>query len=115
MKKIFTLLFCLAAMTISASAQDESLVDQCVNIVLGNENATMTKFNFDVNNDGVIDIADVTLLIDVQRNLAANRAPAQDGDIDALIQEVLTTTSPEPNLTDVNKAIEKKLRDQNNK
>ena len=49
MKKIFTLLFCVMAV---AAYADDARIDQCINIVLGNENATMlTAQNFDVNND----------------------------------------------------------------
>ena len=64
MKKIFTLLFCVAALT--AGATDTSMVERCVNVLLGNEvPSTTLAADLDANHDGVISIADVTILIDM--------------------------------------------------
>ncbi len=110
MKKIFTLLFCVMAI---AAYADDARIDQCINIVLGNENATMlTAQNFDVNNDGIIDINDVTQMI--SENLATKRAPAkakQAIDVDAIIKDIIDEVPPTPNLGDVNEAISKNLEE----
>lgn len=69
MKRIFTLLFC-AALFSAANATDVTTVDQCINVLLGNNQptalrATASTANLDANNDGVITITDVTTLIDM--------------------------------------------------
>ena len=113
MKKIFTLLFCVAAMAFAASAQGDDNVDKCINIVLGNEQPTTTikAVNYDVNQDGVIDIEDVTLMIRVNSEAGVQSAPAQEEiDIDGLVKEVLQSKTGEPNISDVNKAIDQNLK-----
>lgn len=111
MKKIFTLLFCVCAVAIAAHA-DTSRVEQCINIVLGNEqpSTTLAAANFDVNNDGVIDINDVTMLISI--DLAAKPAPVKPKqliDVDAIIKDIIDDVQPTPNLGDVNEAVSKNL------
>lgn len=116
MKKIFTLLFCVAAMAFAASAQGDEVVDKCINIVLGNEQPTTTikAVNYDVNQDGVIDIEDVTLLIQANVEASAQKAPAQgEIDIDRLVKEVLESETGEPNISDVNRAIDQNLKRKN--
>lgn len=115
MKKIFTLLFCVGAVAIAAHA-DTSSVEQCINIVLGVDQptATLTAPNFDINNDGVVDINDVTAFI--ARDLASKPAPAlaipkQPIDVDAIIKDIIEDGEPTPNLGNVNEAISKNLED----
>ena len=116
MKKIFTLLFCVCAVAIAAHA-DTSRVEQCINIVLGVEqpSTTLAAANFDVNNDGVIDINDVTEMI--RQDLATKPAPAltrpkQLIDVDAIIKDIIDDVQPTPNLGDVNKAVSKNLEEE---
>ena len=113
MKKIFTLLFFVAAMAFAANA-DNGNIQNCIDVVLGKIEAPakLTSPNLDVNNDGEIDVADVAMLIkmelDQQRPMA--KAPAQKIDVDKLIKESLETRTGEPNISDVNKAIDHNLR-----
>jgi len=112
MKKIFTLLFCVLAMGLSANAEDLPLVDRCINVLLGNETpTTLMATNLDANNDGVISIADVTTLIDeaLQVN-QVNAAPAQDNNVDAIVNEIIVNADHSPNISDVNKAVDKNLK-----
>ncbi len=78
MKKIFTFLFCLMALGLTAQA-DEALVNQCIDAALNNANdqVTLASPSIDVNHDGVINITDVTLLInqDLAEKQAVKRAP----------------------------------------
>lgn len=112
MKKIFTLLFCVVAIGLSASAEDNSLIDRCINVLLTGEQPTRAMAtDMDANHDGVISIGDVTALID--QKLAANqgnRAPASEIDVNAMIDEVLKSQTGEPNIHDVNEAIEHNLK-----
>ena len=112
MKKIFTLLFCVVALGFAAQAEDNGLIDRCINVLLGGEQPTMLMAaNLDANHDGVISISDVTTLIDQQlMEQQANRAPATEVDVDALIEEVLKAKAGEPNIHDVNEAIEHNLK-----
>lgn len=115
MKKIFTLLFCVCAVAIAAHA-DTSRVEQCINIVLGVEQpTTLMAQNFDVNNDGIVDINDVTEMI--RQDLAAKPAPAltmpkQLIDVDAIIKDIIDDVQPTPNLGDVNEAVSKNLKEE---
>lgn len=114
MKKLFTLLFCVVATGIAANANELPLVDKCINVVLGVEQPTTLMATYlDADHDGVISIHDVTTLID-QANMEdqVNHAPARNMDVEALINEVLTTTDGNPNINDVNKAIDNKLKNQ---
>jgi len=114
MKKIFTLLFCVVAMGFAANASELPLVDKCINVLLGNEQPTaIMATNLDANGDGVINIADVTTLIDMAL-LGQQQAPAQQqaGEIDvqAIINDMLDDEPPTPVITDVTDGI-----DHNNK
>lgn len=114
MKKIFTLLFCVVAMALTASAgTDDGIIEQCINVVLGKDApAKLTSPNLDVNNDGKIDVADVSRLIDMKLGKTApvrTLIPAQKIDVDKLIHESLQTTTGEPNISDVNRAIDHNL------
>lgn len=117
MKKIFTLLFCVAAFSFATSANTNvELVEQCINVLLNNNGpsriqATEVNPVFDANHDGVITIADVTTLIDqgLEQEMA-NHAPSQKMDVDAIIDEILTSDKPKANIGDVNKAIEHNLK-----
>lgn len=113
MKKIFTLLLFVAAMALTANA-DNAKVQNCIDVALGKEApAKFMGTNMDVNNDGVVDVADVALLIKMDLNEkkdAMFKAPAQRIDVDKLIRESLETRTGEPNISDVNKAIDHNLR-----
>ena len=118
MKKIFTVLLFVAAMAFSASAE-EGLVQHCIDVALGKE-APSTQFNavnLDVNNDGVINVADVTMLIKMQQEEAGvqAKAPARKIDVDKLIIESLESETGEPNISDVNQAIDHNIKIEKNK
>jgi hypothetical protein len=112
MKKIFTLLLFVSAMAFSASAE-EGIVQYCIDVILGKEVPT-TKYsavNLDVNNDGKINVADVTLLIQMQlQEQGAQKAPEQKIDVDKLIIESLETETGEPNISHVNQAIDHNIK-----
>lgn len=114
MKKIFTLLFCVVAMGLAANAE-ESLIDQCINALLTqDQNTTLRSATLDANNDGVLTIADVTTLIDM--NLMAqqiNRAPAKKTDVQTVINQVLQTETGEPNINDVQEAVDQNIKQDN--
>ena len=114
MKKIFTLLFCVVAMGFAANASELPMVDKCINVLLGIEQPTaIMAANLDANGDGVINIADVTTLID-KALLAQQQAPAQPqaGEIDvkAIINDMLDGVPPTPTIDDVTDTVDKKLK-----
>lgn len=114
MKKIFTLLFCVVAMGFAANASELPLVDKCINVLLGNEQPTaIMATNLDANGDGVINIADVTTLIDMAL-LGQQQAPAQQqpGEIDvqAIINDMLDDEPPTPVITDVTDGIDHNIK-----
>lgn len=111
MKKIFTLLFCLVALTAAANTDEQ--IDQCINALLnGNTNPTLMApaANLDADGDGLLSIGDVTKLIDMKLEVGVNRAPAKKIDIDALADEIVRTTTGEPNVNDLNEAIDENLK-----
>jgi hypothetical protein len=112
MKKIFTLLFCVTAMSFaSQAANNYDAVQRCINYLLGLEQPmTLMATNLDANHDGDINIEDVTTLIDM--DLEANQpamAPAQEVDVEAVIKDMLDNEPPTPTIDDVTDTIEKKL------
>ncbi|MBQ3731543.1 MAG: hypothetical protein IJS04_03550 [Muribaculaceae bacterium] len=114
MKKIFTLLFCVAAMALAANAET-SRAQECINYLLYGSDAPKAAMvaEFDVNNDGVVDICDATMMInmDIQARAQA-KAPAKNKvDVDAIINDILDDVPPTPNLGDVNTAISKNLEE----
>lgn len=114
MKKIFTLLFCVVAMGFAANASELPLVDKCINVLLGNEQPTaIMATNLDANGDGVINIADVTTLIDMAL-LGQQQAPAQQqaGEINvqAIINDMLDDEPPTPVITDVTDGIDHNIK-----
>lgn len=114
MKKIFTLRFCVVAMGFAANASELPLVDKCINVLLGNEQPTaIMATNLDANGDGVINIADVTTLIDMAL-LSQQQAPAQQqaGEIDvqAIINDMLDDEPPTPVITDVTDGIDHNIK-----
>ena len=118
MKKIFTLLFCFVGMAISANAADLTPVYQCAYAVLSHNGNTMMMANpnLDANHDGVLNIADVTFLINQvlqAEQEEINRAPARDEDIEGLIHQVLETKGTPPTIQDATDAINKKLKENN--
>ncbi len=116
MKKIFTLLFCVVALGFAAQAQDATVVDRCINVLLNQDQPTLRAAvaDLDANQDGILSILDATMLID--RNLQVQQtqqAPVQQqSDVKAIVDEALETTTGQPDIEDVNKAIEKGLKKQ---
>ena len=110
MKKIFTLLFCVTAMAMAANAHEFANVDQCINTLLNRgDNTTMmtTSQQLDANHDGVLNIHDVTCMINeilADSEQGMNRAPKQKQDIDKLIEQALKTTD-KPDINTVTDAI----------
>ena len=117
MKKIFTLLFCLIGMAMTASATDLTPAYQCAHAVLSHNGNTqmLTAPNMDANHDGVLNIADVTFLInqalEAEQAEQINRAPAKDENINGLINKVLETEG-EPTVKDVTNAVNQKLENE---
>ena len=113
MKKIFTLLFCVA-MGVAANASELPLVDQCINVLLGVEQPTaLMAANLDANHDGVINIADVTTLIDMALQAKQQKAPARtEGEIDvqAIINDILDGEPPTPTISDVTDGIDHNIK-----
>ena len=117
MKKIFTLLFCVAAMSMTASAADDALIDRCMKMLLSDDaNSVMLMSpNMDINHDGVFNIADLTALIDKmiaerETNMAPENAPTE-ADINGMIRDAIGGVPPTPTIQDVTNAIDKKKKD----
>lgn len=112
MKKIFTLLFCMTAMALAANATTRA--EMCINMLLGNPTSTnLNAVNLDANNDGVVNISDVTAFIDMDLQAAeAERlsAPKQELDVDAIARKVVEAEVAEPTINDVNEAINQNLK-----
>lgn len=81
MKKIITSLFCILAVGLFAQANENVLINKCIDRVLEGDNATMviTAPSMDVNNDGAINITDITIMInqDLQSRNQTTNAPAK--------------------------------------
>lgn len=117
MKKIFTLLFCVAAMSLTASATDNGLVDRCLKMLLNEDanTAMLMSPNMDINHDGVFNIADLTALIDKmiaerETNMAPENTPTE-ADINGMIRDAIGGVPPTPTIQDVTNAIDKKKKD----
>ena len=84
MKNIFTLLFCVAATAFAASANNDAQIERCINHLLGDDaNVTMLQAqNMDVNHDGVINITDVTTLIN--QNIQKKQAKAAKRELEPM-------------------------------
>lgn len=111
MKKIFTLLFCVVAL--SAAANTEAQIQQCINALLNNTATPQLmapNANLDADGDGMLSISDVTTLIDQMLQGDVNRAPAKQIDIDALADEIVRSTTRDPNINDLNEAIDENLK-----
>ena len=114
MKKIFTLLFCVTAMALAASAND-NVIEQCINHVLNDGTATtMTRATeLDANNDGVINITDATVLINRSLNGSqVNNAPTVERKkTQIIIGNVLNDPKPEYSIKDATESINQDLKD----
>lgn len=113
MKKIFTLLFCVAATAFAASADNDALIERGINYLLGNESdITMLQAqNLDVNNDGVINITDIITLINanIQEKKAQLASDNRKPNTQALIDKVLNEESSSVTITTVTEAINEDL------
>ena len=113
MKKIFTLLFCVAAMAFAAQA-DDNLLDQCINYLVnnGSTQTTIKLSELDANHDGVINISDVTFLINKKLNEGqVNNAPAvEQNDANVIIDNLLNDNDGTVTINDATEAINKELK-----
>lgn len=113
MKKIFTLLFCVVAVSFAANADNYvNRVEQCINALLGNTSPTTLMINnLDANHDGALSIDDVTTMIDEDLQAQqTRRAPAKENDIEGMVKNILNNEPPTPTIDDVTNAIDKKLK-----
>lgn len=113
MKKFFTLLFCVTAISIAANAADDmTLVNKCIDVLMSQEQPTVAMMaELDANYDGEINIADVTTLID--KALIAKqviKAPAKKSEVQAIIDDMLDNEPPTPTIHDVTDAIDKSIK-----
>lgn len=113
MKKIFTLLFCMVAFSFAASANNYAeRVEQCIHALL-NRTATTTLMttNLDANHDGILNINDVTAIIDEGlQEQQINRAPAKENEVEGMLNNMLDGVPPTPTINEVTDAIDKKLK-----
>ena len=112
MKKFFTLLFCVTAMSFAANAADNmTLVDQCIDVLMSHEQPTATMMaTLDANQDGVINIADVTTLIDMSLQAKLSmKAPAKKSEVQTMIDDMLDNEPPRPTIHEVTEAIDKSI------
>lgn len=112
MKKIFTLLFCVMAMGFAANAADDAnMVYRCMDALLNQEQpTTIMAANLDANNDGEFNIADVTTLIDMRLQASQVRmAPAQKGEVQTIIDDMLNNEPPTPSINKVTEAVDKTI------
>ena len=113
MKKIFTLLICMVAISFAASANNYvDRVEQCINVLLGKTTpTTLMMTNLDANHDGALNIHDVTAIIDEGlQEQQIQRAPAQDNEISAIVNDILDGVPPTPTIDEVTDAVDKKLK-----
>lgn len=111
MKKFFTLLLCVAGMTFVANAEETPEIRACIDALLAQDPNTKMLMPpvMDPNQDGVLNIHDLTFLIDqTLREQAKQKTQAKDIDIKGLIHEVLVNDG-DPNIHDVTDAINRKL------
>ena len=116
MKKIFTLLFCVVALALSASANNR--VDQCIDVLLGKVVPTQAMAaDLDANHDGVITIQDVSVIIDeALEEIRLNKAQAQKpANVNAIINDILDNEPPTPDISEVSEAIDQNLKYQQKK
>ena len=113
MKKIFTLLFFAAVTAFAASADNDALIDRCINYLLGNETdiTVLQAQNMDVNNDGVINITDAIALINANiQEKKAQKAPRnRKSNTQALIDQVLNEEPSSITITTVTTSINEDL------
>ena len=113
MKKFFTLLFCVAAMSFAASANEAPNVDEYINALLnGNQTTTLRGANLDFNHDGIVSIADVTAIIDNNletQEQQVNRAPASKPNR-GIIEGKLKSVNGEIGIKDVPKTADKDIK-----
>lgn len=111
MKKIFTLIICVVALCPLAKADNNALIERCINYIMtaGAPNTTLMATNLDANNDGVVNITDVTTLINSELQNSNQPRPmrvrGQKSSVDELIQKTLNSRESSPNIMDVTKAI----------
>ena len=116
MKKIFTLLFCVAAMTFAANANTN--YERCIEFLLQQDTpARFTAANlveFDVNLDGVINIDDVTAMIaqmlDEKEAARANAPRNNSPKVQEVINDMLNDTPPVPTMKDLTDTINEQIK-----
>ncbi|MBR5170546.1 MAG: hypothetical protein IKW85_08255 [Muribaculaceae bacterium] len=116
MKKVFTLLFCVVATAFAASANNDALIDRCINYVLGNDTniAAPQTQELDANNDGVINITDVTTLINMKLQDEKVQKSSRHRVLkpQVLIDKVLNESPSKTTITTITDAINKDLEEQ---
>ena len=113
MKKIFTLLFCVVAVSFAASADNyANRAEQCINALLGKISPTTLMINnLDANHDGALSIDDVTTIIDEDLQAQqTRRTPAKEKKIKGMVNNMLNNEPPTPTIDDVTDAVDKKLK-----
>ncbi len=112
MKKFFTLLFCVTVMGFGANAAETSdIVYKCIDKLLGGQQSTtIMATNLDANNDGVLNIADVTTLVDLVLQVnQPNFAPEQKMEVNTMLGKIVNNQPPVPTIEDVTKAIDQAI------
>ena len=112
MKKFFTLLFCVTVMGIGANATETSdIVYRCINQLLGGQQSTtIMATNLDANNDGVLNIEDVTTLVDIVLQVnQPNFTPEQRMEVNSLLDKIVNNQPPVPTIEDVTRAIDQAI------
>lgn len=114
MKKIFTLLFCVAAMTFAANANTN--YERCIEFLLQQDTpARCTAANlaeFDANLDGDININDVTTMIgQILEQRHATAAPRTEmPTVEEVINDMLDETPPDPTVKDLTDTVNKQIK-----
>ena len=85
---------------------------QCINALLSKTAPTAIMMtNLDANHDGVLNIHDVTTIIDEGlQEQQLNRAPAKDNEVESIINDILDGVPPTPSIDKVTEAVDKKLK-----
>ena len=103
MKKIFTLLFCVAALSASAA----NPIDECVTLLLGHTApTTLMAANLDANDDGTVTVEDIATIIEQQL-----QTPALAPNVNVMVQDAINGNPPKHNVEDVNSAVEQNLQE----
>ena len=74
------------------------------------QSTTIMATNLDANNDGVLNIADVTTLVDLVLQVnQPNFAPEQKMEVNTMLGKIVNNQPPVPTIEDVTKAIDQAI------